>query len=383
MDLVLEICDTYVLDRAYATLFPKTQTWPLSLVKLLRLAPASDSSILSGSSSTAAAIAAASNKLVNGTTILSGKSTTFEELIHASTQHVYGLQPFLVTPTSYAVGSVFDRTNYFRQLISMTIITCVFGFILYALTASLSYCFVFDKDTMNHPKFLKNQVKLEIKQALSAIPFMSFLTALCFIFELHGYSKLYWNVSDYPTWYLYFQFPLFVLFTDFGVYLIHRGLHHRLVYKTLHKPHHKWIVSTPFASHAFHPVDGFLQSTPYHIFPFVFPLQKGAYIFLFMFVNVWTVMIHDGQYLANDPIINGSACHTIHHLYFNYNYGQYTSLWDRIGGSYRKPDDELFDKKKKNERSTWKEQSRKMENYVLEVEQGDDRVYLNDEKKSK
>lgn len=42
----------------------------------------------------------------------------------------------------------------------------------------------------------------------------------------------------------------------------------------LHKQHHTFKIPTPFASHAFHPLDGFLQSLPYHVYPFIFPLHK-------------------------------------------------------------------------------------------------------------
>ena len=191
-----------------------------------------------------------------------------------------------------------------------------FGLILYFLCATLSYVFIFDKTATQHPKYLKNQVRMEITQANKSMPFMSLLTAACMLAEVRGYSKLYDMPSEAPfSLYNIIQFPFFVLFTDLCIYWIHRGLHHPSVYKTLHKPHHKWIVPTPFASHAFHPIDGFAQSTPYHIFPFLFPLQKFAYIALFVFINVWTVFIHDGEYYANSPIINGAACHTMHHLY--------------------------------------------------------------------
>ena len=37
------------------------------------------------------------------------------------------------------------------------------------------------------------------------------------------------------------------------------------------------------------------------------------------------------------PIVNGSAHHMDHHVYYNYNYGQYFTLWDRIGGSFKSP----------------------------------------------
>lgn len=108
----------------------------------------------------------------------------------------------------------------------------------------------------------------------------------------------------------------------------------------LHKAHHLWKIPTPFASHAFHPLDGFAQSIPYHLYPFLFPLHKVTYLGLYIFVNIWTVSIHDGDYRVPavlKEIINGCAHHTDHHLFFNYNYGQYFTLWDKIGGSYKNP----------------------------------------------
>jgi lathosterol oxidase len=256
------------------------------------------------------------------------------------------------------------------------------GAAIYFIVSTLSYIFIFDKTTFKHPKFLKNQISMEIKQAWNSMPFMALLTAPCFWLELQGYSKLYDTTADGPgLWYNIFQFPLFLLFTDGLVYAIHRGLHHPYVYKTLHKPHHKWIMPTPYASVAFHPVDGFLQSTPYHLFPFVFPLQKSAYLGLFVFVQIWTVFIHDGEYVSNSPVINGAACHTMHHLYFNFNYGQYTTLWDRLGGSYRKPNDELFRRESKMGKKEWERQVQEMEQRVKEVEGEDDRSYGEDNKK--
>lgn len=248
--------------------------------------------------------------------------------------------------------------------------------IVYFIFASLSYIFVFDKKTFKHPKFLKDQVKLEIRQASISLPIMAIFTTPLFLAEVRGYSKLYDLTSQGPgVWYNWIQVPFFLLFTDFWIYLIHRGLHHPLVYKTLHKPHHKWIMPTPYASHAFHPVDGFAQSVPYHVFPFLFPLQKFLYVALFIFINIWTIFIHDGEYIANNSIVNGAACHTMHHLYFNYNYGQYTTLWDRLGGSYRKPNDELFKKESKMAAREWEKQCKEMETVVKEVEGGDDRSY--------
>ena len=65
------------------------------------------------------------------------------------------------------------------------------------------------------------------------------------------------------------------------------------------------------------------------------------------------------------------------------NYGQFTTLWDRLGGSYRKPNDELFKKETKMGKQEWERQSKEMEDIVQEVEGDDDRGYLAGEKESK
>lgn len=44
---------------------------------------------------------------------------------------------------------------------------------------------------------------------------------------------------------------------------------------------------------------------------------------------------------AFETVINGPAHHTLHHLLFTVNYGQYFTWADRWGGSYRQPASEL------------------------------------------
>jgi len=228
---------------------------------------------------------------------------------------------------------------------------------------------------MKHPKFLKNQISLEIKLTMQSIPLMSILTVPWFLAEIYGYSLLYMDVEDHGWNYLFFQFPLFLAFTDMSIYFIHRALHWPMFYKRFHKPHHRWIVPTPFASHAFHPVDGYVQSLPYHFFPFIFPLHKFSYLALFTFINIWTILIHDGEYFATGEFINSAAHHTVHHLYFNYNYGQFTTLWDRMCKSHCAPDPEFFNSQLKLSKDTWRGQCVRMEKTQSEVEGVDDRNY--------
>ncbi|KAI9826811.1 MAG: c-5 sterol desaturase [Thelocarpon impressellum] len=349
MDIVLELFDAVLFDRMYAALVPASASWAASPL----------------------AVAAG--------------HATFSSVREAPTDYHYrpATQLFALPPTEWASRSAWARDNIYRQAVSLYLITWLFGLVVYFVFASLSYVFVFDKATFSHPKFLKNQVRQEIRQTMWSLPGMAVLTLPFFLAEVRGFGKLYDSSADGPgRWYDVVQFPFFLAFTDGCIYWIHRALHSPLLYKRLHKPHHRWIMPTPYASHAFHPLDGFSQSIPYHVFPFIFPLQKLAYVALFIFINVWTVFIHDGEYVANSPIINGAACHTMHHLYFNYNYGQFTTLWDRLGGSYRKPNEELFRRETKMGKQEWERQAREMEAVVAQVEGGDDRSYGADGKKT-
>ncbi|KAI4139549.1 MAG: hypothetical protein L6R39_006231 [Caloplaca ligustica] len=339
MDIVLEVFDTFLFDRLYATAFPR----PVASYDPHRTDRA---------------------------------TSTFSSMRETPTSVQASTQLWKLQPSQYAYMSTWARDNIWRQTLSLYLITWLFGLVVYFIFASLSYLLIFDHSTFTHPKYLKNQVRLEIKQASIALPIMAIFTVPFFVGEVRGYGKLYDAPADAPFWlYNILQFPFFFCFTDFFIYWIHRGLHHPRVYRTLHKPHHKWIMPTPYASHAFHPVDGFAQSVPYHVFPFIFPLNKVAYIVLFAFINIWTVFIHDGEYVANSSFINGAACHTMHHLYFNYNYGQFTTLWDRFGGSYRKPNEELFQRESKMSKQEWERQCKEMETVQKEVEGHDDRDY--------
>ncbi|EWC45596.1 hypothetical protein DRE_05454 [Drechslerella stenobrocha 248] len=356
MDIVLSLCDTLFLDRTYAALLPAHRP----------------------------SAADAVNQLANQTIPAHSPRIPVSVKAHAYASAIQLDQLVGIAPGKYADLSLLTRDDPIREFFSLFLITWFFGCLLYFISSTLSYIFVFDKDTFKHPKFLKDQIRQEIWVSLKAHPVMSLLTAPFFLLEVRGYTLLFDDASTYGNLYFYLQFPIFIIFTDAVIYLIHRGLHHPAIYRHLHKAHHKWIMPSPFASHAFHPVDGWAQSLPYHIFPLILPLWKFAYVGLFVFVNIWTVMIHDGEYISNSPIINGAACHTMHHLYFNYNYGQFTTLWDRLGGSYRPPNLELFYKETKMGKAEVERQVKEMEHMVQQVE-GDDsfRQYADEPKKLK
>ncbi|CDO75791.1 hypothetical protein BN946_scf184934.g6 [Trametes cinnabarina] len=321
MDIVLHLADEYALDRVWAHLLPV--------------------SAFTTASSNAAGLYNASSHA----SVVASHSSAWSQLI-SHIPHPPLPDELLTSPivASQTIVSAWPRDYLPRQIISLFILTLVGIHALYFIFASLSYKFIFNHDMMKHPRFLKNQIKLEIQSSLQAFPLMTLLTLPWFVAEVRGYTKLYDDVEEYGWGYFFLSIFLFLAFTDYLIYWIHRWEHHPACYKWLHKPHHKWIIPTPYSSHAFHPLDGYAQSIPYHVFIHVFPLHRKLYLGLFVFVNFWTILIHDSDMITGHPletIINGPAHHTLHHMYFTVNYGQYFTWADRMGKSYRQPAAEL------------------------------------------
>ncbi|KDN52408.1 hypothetical protein K437DRAFT_254183 [Tilletiaria anomala UBC 951] len=371
MDVVLHYFDEYVLDALYAVVLPASPSSPL-----LRRSPALLSAFLADGQ-THATLAHAAHTRIAGAAgakgFLHNLTSTLARAAWPASHSIPAVDVARIadTPlpdTAYAALdwpavshlSALPRSSILRQSLSLYAITYVGILLLYFLFAGLSYRFLFNKAMLRHPRFLKNQVRLEIAASLRAFPVLDALTLPWFVAEVRGHSRLYSHINQGPwadrwfglhgwTYAALISTPFFLLFTDACIYWVHRLEHHPRLYKHVHKPHHKWLVPSPFASHAFHPLDGYAQSLPYHIFVFLFPLHRTLYIGLFVFVNLWSILIHDSDMICNSPLekfINGPSHHTLHHLYFSVNYGQYFTGCDRLGGSYRAPkleDDPLHD----------------------------------------
>ena len=154
-----------------------------------------------------------------------------------------------------------------------------------------------------------------------------------------GHSQVYWDVAEHGWGWLVLSVGLYLAFTETLIYWAHRWLHRvPFLYDRLHAIHHRWRASTPWVSMAFHPLDSFVQALPHHLAMFLFPVHGLVYLTMLSFVSVWTVLIHDRVTFVRWWPINHTDHHTVHHWCGDHNYGQFTTLWDRLMGSHRDPE---------------------------------------------
>ena len=194
MDFILRLVDDYVFDRAYAYLLPHPPI-PVAL--------------------------------------------TFDH--HNSTHLPSAYSTSITSHPSLAATSLLPRDSMLRQTISLYTIALLGAAAIYFLFCSLSYFFIFDHRLKHHPRYIHNQVWLEIRSSLIAMPTIDALTIPWFLGEVRGHSMLYEDPAKYGYAYLVASIVWYLVFTDFCIYWVHRLEHHPRIYKHVHKPHHRWI----------------------------------------------------------------------------------------------------------------------------------------------
>jgi len=188
MDLLLGIADDWALDKVYSWLVPlsafgSSQDFVTSLNGTAKFLPFVSS------------------------TADSTWSQLVSRLPHPPLTHEYFASLHTNAPSIPQI-SAWPRDYIPRQILSISVLTLIGIHLLYFLFAGLSYQFIFNHEMMRHPRFLKNQVKLEIQTSLRAFPGMTLLTLPWFQAEVRGYSKMYDGLDTYGYFYLFASVPL-------------------------------------------------------------------------------------------------------------------------------------------------------------------------------
>lgn len=214
------------------------------------------------------------------------------------------------------------------------------GLSVFFILGALSYMFFFVwRRREFHPEYEADRPSVRKAMKWSAISVIgnAILVAPFHYFLAQGYGGIYWDVGEHGWGWLFGSVLLMLVWGETLIYWIHRALHGDFLFGKLHHIHHQWRESTPWVGVAFHPLDAFFQGLPHHIFAFIFPVHAGVYLLSVSMVAVWAVSIHDRISFVRWPWLNNSGHHTLHHWYSDYNFGQYTTFWDRLCGTHKSP----------------------------------------------
>jgi len=181
----------------------------------------------------------------------------------------------------------------------------------------------------------------EVRLATLNLAVASVVTSgVCVVHNVYKMDKLYFDVPTNVMEFVYVALSaiFFFIWIDLMAYVVHRFLHLPFMYRNVHKWHHKYVQPTAFSALGLHPLEMFmLQSTIYSAFYFM-PLHPAAIISNLLYVHFHNVVDHSGVYAESPmPWQPSSLFHDDHHRFFHVNYGQTFTLWDKLGGTFFRP----------------------------------------------
>jgi len=168
-------------------------------------------------------------------------------------------------------------------------------------------------EPLDMKKFWKMVRAVFFNQAILTIPFIYVM------FKLHEWRGIT-DVRVLPSFHsAVFQLVVFLLVEEVLFYYLHWGLHHRRVYKYIHKQHHEWTATVAFVSLYAHPLE--------HLFSNLLPVAMGPLLCGSHISMAWlwsilaalnTLNSHSGYHL---PFFPSPEYHDFHHLKFTQCYG--------------------------------------------------------------
>lgn len=132
-----------------------------------------------------------------------------------------------------------------------------------------------------------------------------------------------------------------LLFMDFGMYVLHRLVHHRRIFKLFHHFHHRHETMNPISLFVLHPLEILGFGMLMIIFLMLFDMSLLGLIGYLTINVLWGTLGHSGvepfprkfSLIPGIKLLGTSTFHAEHHEHPRFNFGFYTLIWDKIFGT--------------------------------------------------
>ena len=154
-------------------------------------------------------------------------------------------------------------------------------------------------------------------------------------------GALYFDVNDWPLWWIPISLFISLLITESWFYWFHYAAHvNQFLWTYVHELHHTFVPSIGTCASSFHPLDIAGLTIGAFFVAFVVPIHHMAHSGFLLVNLVWGIYQHSAWRSRIPPalrlVFNDSMSHTIHHDMGRVprNLGSLCGVWDRIMGTY-------------------------------------------------
>jgi Delta7-sterol 5-desaturase len=233
----------------------------------------------------------------------------------------------------------------------------------YFLIAGLFHCVFFvwfsqrwQPRKINQRTYKPNQFRREIKWSMLTAGLFAIAGSLLVVLWQKGYTKVYLDVNDYPSWWLPVSLIIALLLHETYYYWLHRWMHQPRIFRIVHKVHHDSNITSAWTAFSFHPLEGLLQAIFLPLLLMVLPMHLYVIILQLTIMTFSSVINHldievypkNFQHHKLGKWLIGATHHALHHKQFKYNYGLYFTFWDKWKQTESPLYKILFDEKTKS-----------------------------------
>ena len=137
-------------------------------------------------------------------------------------------------------------------------------------------------------------------------------------------------------WYFIFCFYLLFIWSTTNFYWVHRLLHWQPIYRHAHALHHRNVDVGPWSGISMHPLEHLLYFSPFILWWWL-PVHPVIIILTGLFQGLNPAFSHCGYdyvKIGKLKLKTGDWFHQLHHQYFNLNYGNIPTPFDKVFNSW-------------------------------------------------
>jgi lathosterol oxidase len=150
-------------------------------------------------------------------------------------------------------------------------------------------------------------------------------------------TKVYLGQAEHGAVFGLLTTAAYFVLSDLGLYWAHRFMHRPLLFRLVHRWHHRTLAPTAFTASAMHPLEFAVYQAVAAAPLFLFPIPAWGVVFTLLYHNVVALFDHSGiDFPAWLPWQPPPRFHDDHHAHFHVNYGQTLGVWDWLFGTWRR-----------------------------------------------
>lgn len=188
---------------------------------------------------------------------------------------------------------------------------------------------------------VSGQIRRELRASLRTVAIFAGVGTTIGLGSRSGIIEIYSEIAEYGWAYLAASIIILIVAHDAWFYWSHRLLHHRALFRRLHRLHHQSHNPTPFTSYSFDVGEAFVNAV---FLPLILLFLPAHPIALFVFVThmiLRNALGHCGIEVFparsnGKPLfrwLTSVTHHDLHHSHGRWNMGLYFTWWDKWMGT--------------------------------------------------